>query len=117
MPSIQIISPAPGEQFILTRNPMSSQVMLPCVKLQITDPDPQMNGDALVVRSTQNPPPSTSRVLSPGAAPGQYELKNVMVVGAPSPGGGYESFKVCAWARIAGHTLSANPVTIQLKVI
>lgn len=117
MPSIQITSPVPGEQFLLTRDPMTSQVMIPCVKLQITDPDPQMNGGALVVRSTQNPPPSTTRVLTPGTAPGQYQLTNVMVVGAPSPGGGYESFKVCAWARIAGNTLSATPVTIQLKVI
>lgn len=117
MPSIDIIYPAAGDQLTLTRDAMSSQVMLPCVKLHITDPDNQMSGDALVVRSTQNPPPSTNRLLTPEASPGQYQLTNVMVVGAPSPGGVYESFKVCAWARIGGNTYSATPVGIQIKVI
>jgi hypothetical protein len=117
MPSIRIVSPLSGAQLILTRDPMSSQVMLPCVTLQIIDPDPQMNGDALVVRSPQNPLPSNTRVLTPGVAPGQYQLTNVMVVGAPSPGGVYESFKVCAWAQISGSTLAAAPVSIQIKVI
>ena len=117
MPSVQIVSPVSGQQFILSRDPMSFQVLLPCVTLHIADPDPQMKGDALVVRSTQNPPASTKRTLTAGQTPGEYQLADVIVVGAPSPGGGYESFKVCAWAKIGGNILAAVPVTIQIKVL
>jgi hypothetical protein len=117
MPSLQIISPLSGEHFTLTRDPMSSQVMLPCVTLRISEPDLQMKGDALVVRSTQNPLSSIFRPLFPAEAPGEYRLTSVMVVGPPSPGGVYESFKICAWAKIAGNIFSATPVPIQIKVI
>ncbi len=117
MPSIQIVSPTPDQQLTLLRDPMSMQVRLPCVKLRISDTEPQLMGDALVVRTTQNPPASITRPLTATGTAGDYQLTDVLVVGAPSPGGGYESFKVCAWAKIAGNIVTAATVAVQLKVI
>jgi len=120
MPSIQITSPTAGQQFSLQRDPMNFQVVLPQVNLSVNNPSSGMRGDALVVRATENPPASTKQVLqptNPTSNPADCPLKNVMVVGAPTPGGGYESFKVAAWARIDGVVYAANPVSIQIKVI
>lgn len=117
MPSLEIVDPVPDQQFTLRRDPTTFQVVLPTVTVRITQPASQMLGDALVVRATQNPPASTTKSLTPSGNPDEYQFNNVLVVGAPVPGGVYESFKVCAWAKINGNTFTAATIPIKIKVI
>jgi hypothetical protein len=117
MPSIEIIAPTDGQQFTLPRDPTNFQVVLPSVTVRIVEPSANMQGDALVVRGTENPASSTTKPLVPGATPNQYQFTRVLVVGAPSPNGVYEAFKVCAWAKINGNTVAATPIPIKIKVV
>ncbi|MFN7805482.1 MAG: hypothetical protein ACK5TO_15790 [Planctomycetaceae bacterium] len=117
MPSLEIIDPAIDQHFILRRDPTNFQIVLPTVTVRTSPLTSQILGDALVVRATLNPPPSTIKTLTPSGNPDEYQFTNVLVVGAPVPGGVYESFKVCAWIKINGNTFTASTIPIQIKVI